>query len=402
MQKRPIFKELYKRLKEPRRFIQVLLGPRQVGKTTLALQIEDELDISSYYISADTATLQDLSWLKTQWEIARQKISPKKEGLFIIDEVQKIPHWSEMIKKLWDEDSRKQVNLKVIILGSSPWLMQKGLSESLAGRFEIIPITHWNFTEMQAIFNWNLDQFIYFGGYPGCVPLANEQNFDRWLNYINDSLIETTISRDILLMTQVNKPVLLRRLFQLGCNYSSQILSYQKMLGQLQDAGNTTTLAHYLELLSGAGILTGLNKYAKNQKVRIRASSPKLQVYNTALMSAQSGKSFKEAKEDKEFWGHLVESTVGAYLLNEIRGTQIELYYWREKNQEVDFVLKKGKFLIAIEVKSSFKKEKLSGMDAFAKAYNPDKLLVIGRDGISIEDFLKMPLQGILKGPFVP
>ena len=357
MKHRPIYKQLLERFSEPRRFIQVLLGPRQVGKTTLALEAKEQLDIPSHYVSADTATLQDLVWLETQWEVARQKIDNKKGGLFIIDEVQKIPYWSEMVKKLWDEDTKNKINLRLVILGSSPWLMQKGLSESLMGRFEILPITHWNFLEMNRVFHWELDQFIYFGGYPGAAPFANEKDISRWFNYINDSLIETTISRDILLMTQVNKPILLRRLFQLGCNYSSQLLSYQKILGQLQDAGNTTTIAHYLELLSGVGVLTGLNKYANNN-IRTRASSPKFQVYNTALMSAQSGKSFEEAKNDKDFWGRLTESAVGAYLLNEIRGTQIELYYWREGDKEVDFVLKKGDFVTAIEVKTTQKKRK--------------------------------------------
>ncbi|HEU64532.1 MAG: hypothetical protein KR126chlam4_01166 [Candidatus Anoxychlamydiales bacterium] len=371
MKKRPIFNDIFKRMKEPRKFIQVLLGPRQIGKTSLAFQVKDALKMESFYITADTATLQDIVWLETEWKIVREKIR-NKPGLLIIDEIQKIPNWSNMIKKLFDEDTKNKINLKVILSGSSPWLMQKGLTESLAGRFEIIPITHWNFNEMHSFFNWDLDKFIYFGGYPGPVSFANEKNISRWLNYINDSLIETTISRDILLMSQVNKPILLRRLFQLGCTYSGQILSYQKMLGQLQDAGNTTTLAHYLELLNGAGILTGLNKYA-NHKVRSRSSSPKFQVYNTALMSALSSKTFTQAKKDKEFWGRLVESAIGAYLINEIRGTGIELYYWREQNMEVDFVLKKGDFLTAIEVKSSLKKERLSGLEVFGKAFKPNR-----------------------------
>jgi predicted AAA+ superfamily ATPase len=260
-----------------------------VGKTTLSLQISEDLSIPSHFVSADTATLQDLTWLEMQWEAARQKVDPERGGLFIIDEVQKIPKWSSMIKKLWDEDTRNQINLKVMILGSSPWLMQKGLSESLAGRFEIFPITHWSFYEMQKVFGWGLDEFIYFGGYPGCASLINEEA--RWRNYINDALVETTISRDILLMTQVNKPALLRRLFQLGCEYSGQILSFQKMVGQLQDAGNTTTLSHYLELLTGAGVLTGLSKYAK-QTVRRKGSSPKFQVFNTALMKCSEWKNF--------------------------------------------------------------------------------------------------------------
>ncbi len=394
MKKRIIFDEILKRTKEKRKFIQVLLGPRQVGKTTLALQIIEELNIPSHYVSADTATLENLSWIQTQWEIARKKINLKNEGLLIIDEVQKISSWSSLIKKLWDEDTKNQINLKVIILGSSPWLMQKGLTESLAGRFELIHITHWNFNEMHDFFHWNLDQFIYFGGYPGSAHLIDEKKFSRWVNYINDSLIETTISRDILLMTQINKPVLLRRLFQLGCTYSGQILSFQKMIGQLQDVGNTTTLSHYLDLLSHAGLLCGLNKYA-NQGVRARSSSPKFQVFNTALMSALCGKSFVEAKQDKAFWGRLVESAIGAYLLNSIRGTQIELYYWREKNFEVDFVLKKGSFLTAIEVKSekSERLEKLSGMDSFAKAFGPNRMLLVGENGISVEEFLKSPVE---------
>ena len=295
MKKRPVFDQILQRLREPRKFIQVLLGPRQVGKTTLALQAADELQKPSHYASADLASLQDLSWLVEQWEVARQKADLERGVLLVIDEVQKIPNWSEVVKSLWDEDTRKGSNVAVMILGSSPWLVQKGLSESLAGRFEVIPITHWSYLEMRDIFGLSLDEYIYFGGYPGAASLIDKEDPSRWMNYINDSLIETTISRDILLMTQVNKPVLLRRLFQLSCEYSGQILSYSKMLGPLQDAGNTTTLAHYLDLLSGASLLCGLQKFA-GQSVRQRNSSPKLMVYNTALMSAQIGKTFKEAK----------------------------------------------------------------------------------------------------------
>lgn len=386
---RPIFHELLKRIREPRKFIQVLLGPRQVGKTTLALDLKQHLDKPIYYVSADTAALEDLPWIKAQWEVARQRAG--NGGIFIIDEVQKIPHWSDLVKKLWDEDSRNNVNLKVMILGSSPWLMQKGLSESLAGRFEIVPVTHWSFSEMANAFRWNLDQYVFFGGYPGPQALANEQDFLRWKNYINDSLIETTISRDILLMAQINKPILLRKLFQLGCIYSGQILSYQKMVGQLQDAGNTTTLAHYLELLSGAGLLTGIEKYSK-QKVRVKGSSPKFQVMNNALMSSQSEKTYSEALRDKEFWGRLVESAVGAHLANSIRGTDIDLYYWREGDYEVDFVLKLGTSLTAIEVKTGTKKDNLSGLNLFDQSFSPSKLLLVGNEGISFDEFFTAPI----------
>jgi predicted AAA+ superfamily ATPase len=387
MKKRKAFEELLKRLQEPRRFIQSLIGPRQVGKTTLARQVADELNIPSRYVTADLATLQDVSWLRQQWEVAREIAKSEGKTLLIVDEIQKIPHWSDMVKFLWDQDTASGIDLSVMILGSSPWLMQKGLSESLAGRFEIIPISHWSFKEMHEIFGWSLERYLYFGGYPGAAPLADEKNPERWINYINDSIIETTISRDILLMNQVNKPVLLRRLFQLGCHYSGQILSYNKMLGELQDVGNSTTLAHYLSLLDGAGLLTGLQKFA-NQSVRRKGSSPKFAVYNNALMSAQSGKSFLEAMSDRIFLGRLIESSVGAHLLNGIRGTQIELFYWREGDKEVDFVLKLGDKIIALEVKSSQESIHHSGIDSFIKQFNPDKVLLIGDQGIPLKSFL--------------
>ncbi len=385
-QRKP-FKTILERLQEPRRFIQALIGPRQVGKTTLARQVSEKLNRPSRYITADLATIQDVSWLQQEWELARELAKTKGKALLIADEIQKIPHWSDMVKLLWDEDTFSGIDLIVLILGSSPWLMQKGLSESLAGRFEIIPITHWSFHEMKDIFGWSLNHYLYFGGYPGAAQFSNEQDPSRWINYINDSIIETTISRDVLLMTQVNKPALLRRLFQLSCNYSGQILSYTKILGELQDAGNSTTLAHYIDLLHGAGLLTGLQKYA-NQNVRRKGSSPKFAVFNTALIAAQSGQNFAEAMSDSVFRGRLVESAVGAHLLNGIRGTQIELFYWREGDKEVDFVLKLGTKLIAIEVKSGKESLRSSGIDLFIKQFNPTRILLVGEKGIPLETFL--------------
>jgi len=263
-------------------------------------------------------------------------------------------------------------------------LMQQGLTESLAGRFEIIPITHWSFTEMRDAFGWDVDRYLYFGGYPGAVALIQDQ--ERWRRYIIDSLIETTVSRDVLLMRRVDKPALLRRLFELGCLYSGQVLSYQKMLGQLQDAGNTTTLAHYLNLLEGAGLIMGLQKYA-GQKVRQRASSPKLLALNTGLISALSTLSFEEAKKQSEFRGRLVESSVGAVLANGIRGRSLELSYWSSRNREVDFVLSLGDTIIAIEVKSGRKKMSLPGLEAFSKEFTVKRKLLVGAHGIPLEDF---------------
>jgi hypothetical protein len=390
MFKRPLYKVLEKRLSEPRRFMQVLAGPRQTGKTTLARQLMEELTIPSHYATADEPMLKDRVWIEQQWEAGRARVAQGKAGLLVIDEVQKITGWSETVKRLWDEDSAQGVLLRVILLGSSPLLVQRGLTESLAGRFEIIPVTHWSFSEMHDAFGWDVDRFIFYGGYPGASVLVDE--YQRWSRYIIDSLIETTLSRDVLLMTRVDKPALLRRLFELGCSYSGRILSYQKMVGQLQDVGNTTTLAHYLTLLEGAGLLCGLSKYV-GERVRQRASSPKLQVLNTALMTATSQLSFTEARKQADFWGRLVESAVGATLANSIKGTDIELFYWSRGNREVDFVLSRGQRLVAIEVKSGQRKGFLPGIEAFAKEYTVTRTLLVGTGGIPLDEFFRIPVQ---------
>ena len=358
MYKRPLYQTLQSRLKEPRRFLQVLAGPRQAGKTTLARQAMEGGRTRSHYASADEPTLQDRAWIEQQWDLGRLKA---KDGgaLLVLDEVQKVPGWSEVVKRLWDEDTAKGISLKCLLLGSSPLLVQKGLTESLAGRFEVLHVTHWSFAEMRDAFGWDMDRYVYFGGYPGAAALIEDRQ--RWARYIVESLIETTLSRDILLMTRVDKPALLRRLFLLGCDYSGQILSYQKMQGQLQDAGNTTTLAHYLELLAGAGMLKGVPKFS-GKKVLQRGSSPKLQVLNTALVSSQSRFSYASAKKDRDYWGRLVESAVGAHLLNGAEGTMVEIYYWRDRGHEVDFVLQSGERVVSLEVKSGRARSDYSGI----------------------------------------
>ncbi len=379
-------------MKEPRKFIQVLAGPRQTGKTTLANQMLDEITVPTHYISADQPSLQNEIWIEQQWEIARSLISESKKrtGILVLDEIQKLPHWSETIKKLWDEDTKNQIGLKIVLLGSAPLLIQKGLTESLAGRFEIIPVTHWSYTEMKEAFNFSLEEFIFYGGYPGAAEFIHSHQ--RWKNYINDALIETTISRDILLMNRVDKPALLRRVFFLGCEYSGQILSYTKMLGQLQDAGNTTTLAHYLYLLSGAGMVMEIKKYAGEQ-VRRRGSSPKLNVMNTGLMTAVSNYDLDSAKEDSVFWGRLVESAIGAHLINNATQHHFDVYYWRHINQEVDFIIKQNQSLIAIEVKSGLQKSSLSGLKKFSDQFKPNKVLIIGNQGITVEKFLSKIIE---------
>jgi len=387
--KRQAFHELMARFREPRRFIQVLAGPRQTGKTTLARQLVEGAGIPCHYATADEPTLKDHVWLDQQWETGRRLVGPDRPAVLILDEIQKIPNWPETVKHLWDEDTHLGRNLHVVALGSSPLLIQHGLTESLAGRFEVIRITHWSFAEMRKAFGWDLSRFIYHGGYPGSAALIDDP--PRWKRYILDSLVETSVSRDILLMNRVDKPALLRRLFELGCAYSGQVLSYQKMLGQLQDVGNTTTLAHYLALLKGAGLVIGLQKYA-GEAVRRRGSSPKLLVCNTALMSVFLGCDFHQAQRDAESWGRLVESAIGSSLVNGAGGGDIEVYYWSSGSREVDFVLRRGKKLSAIEVKSGALRARRTGLETFANAFGPVRQLLVGTGGIPLEDFLSAPV----------
>ncbi|MCL1926620.1 MAG: ATP-binding protein [Syntrophorhabdaceae bacterium] len=387
---RPQMAVLVSRLYEPRRFIQVVAGPRQVGKSTLVRQATGELaDMPVRYISADEPTLRSANWIDQQWAIARLEAGDKKGAVLVIDEIQKIPGWSETVKRLWDEDTRTRLPLKVVLLGSAPLLIAQGLTESLAGRFEILYLPHWSFVEMRAAFGWTLDEYVFHGGYPGAAPLIVEPT--RWSRYIADSLIEPAVSRDVLLMSRVDKPALLRCLFELSCRYSGQVLSYTKMLGQLQDAGNTVTLAHYLELLAGVGMVRGLPKYA-GDAARRRASSPKLQVLNTALMTATCGVTLAEARKESEFWGRLVESAVGAHLANAAMIGECDLYYWRDGKYEVDFIVRTRHGLTAIEVKSGRVPPAHPGIAAFTKAFKPRRSLLVGGDGIALEDFLRQPV----------
>lgn len=385
--KRPIFRVLADRLAEDTAPIQVVSGPRQVGKTTVVRQALREIDQPGHYASADDPTLRDAAWLEAQWEEGRRLARDHRGGAILaIDEIQKVIGWAETVKRLWDEDRRTELPLRVVLLGSAALLVQHGLSESLAGRFELIRAPHWSFGEMHDAFGLNLDEFIHFGGYPGAAGLIEDEQ--RWATYVLDAIVETAVSRDLLLLTRVDKPALLRSLFRLVCDYSGQIVSYQKLTGQLQDAGNTTTLAHYLDLLAAAGLAVGLEKYAPG-KVRQRRSTPKLMALDTALVSATSGLTFGEARADKEHWGRLVETAVGAHLVA-TRDPRAEVLYWRDRGKEVDFVIERGKHLTAIEVKSGRRRGQLLGMATFEETFGPVRKRLVGGDG--------MPLEAMLAG----
>ncbi len=395
MYKREITKTIRERLREKRRFLQVIVGPRQVGKTTAIQQVVAESGLPNHYAVADLPAPPATEWISRQWELARMKLKGSTPAVLVLDEIQKISHWSTEVKRLWDEDTRFKRALHVALLGSSSLLIQKGLEESLAGRFEMIRFPHWAWTECRDGFDWSLDQYVYFGGYPGSASLIHEE--DRWGQYIRDSLIETAISKDILLLNRVEKPALLRQLFVLACEYGGQVLSYQKILGQLTDAGNTTTLAHYQRLLESAFLIQGLPKWS-GAAIRRRSSSPKWLPLNAGLITALSNRTFKEWRKDLSSWGRLVEVAVGAHLVNQGLLHGMDVYYWREGNQEVDFILRKGNQLTAIEVKSGTRQTVHSGLVEFSKRYRA-RTVVVGSPELSLREFLETPvLQWVRRG----
>jgi len=381
--------QLIDRLREPRRFIQIVSGPRQTGKTTAVTQALEKLDIPYHFVSADDPNISSTEWLRNEWELARI-LSKQTEAILIVDEIQKILGWSSAVKSLWDEDSRLNTRLKVLLTGSSALLLQKGLGESLMGRFEVLHSPHWSYDECRKAFEYNLDDFLLFGGYPGAAPLINDE--ERWARYIGTSIVEPTISHDILQMEEVRKPALLKSLFMLGSSYSGQELSFTKILGQLNDVGNTVTLSHYLDLLGKAGMLTGLQNYSGN-KIRLRKSSPRFLVFDTSLLTYTEGTNRKSMLDDKVKKGHLVESAVGAYLLARSKTDDFEVYWWREREKEVDFVIQKGSKLTAIEVKSGRIRNTGGGLE-FKKLYPEALVLVVGDANHNLQDFLlgKYPL----------
>lgn len=373
----------------------VLAGPRQVGKSTLVRQVVQELTIPYSVEVADAVDPKDSDWIRRIWEGARTTMTLRgeQERLLVIDEIQKIDNWSEVVKREWDEDTRRHIQLKVVLLGSSRLLLKKGLTESLAGRFELIRLGHWSYHEMHEAFGITLDQFIYFGGYPGAAPLVEDEK--RWRKYIKDSLVAPSIEKDVLMTSTIYKPALMKQLFELGCSYSAEMLSLTKLMGQLQDAGNVTTLAAYLELLDQCTLLKGLQKYAHDD-ARKRSSIPKYQVYNNALLTAYKGRSFLTDRTDTQLWGRWVESAIGAHLIGSAEELDYQIFYWRESSLEVDFILVNKGEVTAIEVKSG-RRGMNSGLPAFAKTFHPHRSFVVGTGGVSIEDFLSSDLEALLR-----
>lgn len=389
--KREQIKDILSRIDEQRGKLQVIVGPRQVGKTTLMGQVLEECTLPYDSYSADDVTGVSADWLAQVWETARMKMLAQGniKRLLVIDEVQKISNWSETVKAEWDRDTREKRELIVVLLGSSRMLIEKGLTESLAGRFELIRLSHWTYMEMRDCFGWTLPQYIYFGGYPGAAAFIGNET--RWRNYVKDSLVEPSISKDVLMDTRVLKPQLLRQLFEIGSSCSGELLSLTKVAAQLQDAGNVTTLAGYLHLLDECGLLCGLQKYAADNSRKYN-SIPKFQVHNNALRNAWSELNYSEAVENPKEWGRMAESAVGAYLVSQAQIADYKVYYWRENNDEVDFVLTRRDRKIAIEVKSG-RRTVNAGLPKFKTLYNPYHAITVGSGGLSFEEFLSMDLN---------
>lgn len=403
----PNVAELAKRMREEPRFLILVTGPRQTGKTTAVLQALTRAGLHSHYEAVDmptsTASLalpenvssdmsplvrRDQLWLTQLWHRTRKEALRLNSGyVLVIDEIQQISGWARTVKGLWDQDRRIGSSLRVVILGSAPLLMQKDLGESLVGRFETLHFTHWSYTEMSEAFGYDLNRYVYFGGSPGASRFRDPI---RWRHYVKTALVEPVIQRDVLDITRVDKPALLRQVFEFGVRQSGQVLSYNKMLGQLQDAGNTTTLARYLELLSRVGMLAGLAKYS-GSFIQARRSSPKLNVLNTAYVGALSGLTFEQAQADRTSWGHLVESAVGAHLLNTGRIDGTRVHYWKGRHSEVDFVLQRGPHLVAMEVKSGRQMRSSRGLGEFSGKFPGAKKLVVGASGVPLSEFLRAP-----------
>ncbi len=354
--------------------IQAVIGPRQVGKTTLALQLFDLWKGPKVYETADMPILPTAQWIADIWEKARALGNGSNETLLIFDEIQKITRWSESVKRMFDEDRRFNNKIRIVLLGSSSLMMQKGLTESLSGRFEVHTHSHWSFSECHEFFGLNLDEYLFFGGYPGALKMRSETS--RWSDYIRHSLIESVISRDVLLINPVEKPALLRQAFGLCLAHPAEILSYDKMVGQLQDAGNTTTIAQYLRMLENAFFISPLQKYSGNI-IRQRSSSPKIIIMDNSLVNASTDKNYAEYMSDSSARGHIFENAVGTalyYLALEKGG---RLFYWRERANEVDFVLQLGSKLAAIEVKSGLPGNSALSLKKFVSKYKEALPIII-------------------------
>ena len=367
---------LLSRLGEPSPLIQVIMGPRQVGKTTSVQQAMNSLPpgAAAHYVAADAVFQSDWSWLERQWRTA-QSMAP--DALLVVDEIQKVENWSEIIKKLWDEGRRDSFRLKVVLLGSSSLALQTGLSESLTGRFELMRAFHWNVLESTEAFGYEVNDYLRYGGYPGSASFRHDE--DRWLAYLKSAIVETVLDKDVMQLRRIARPALFKQVFALLCNYPAMEISLRKLVGQLQDPGSIETVKHYIELLEGAFLVKTLQKFTTNA-LQKRSSSPKILPLCPALCSFGR----QDTQLTPELRGRLFELTVGLDLLR-LPGS---LYYWRQDQAEVDYVYQQGPHTTAVEVKSGRKKAP-HGLSQFKVAFPKAHCLVISPE--QYLDFAKSP-----------
>lgn len=410
---RPQVARLIERLTDDKAppLIVAVTGPRQSGKTTIvqqALRKVARLGLRGRYVALDDPEARrqtsvsategavaippsphDTDWLVSVWRRARHHAATSDRGfVLVLDEIQYVENWSTTVKGLWDADRRAGVPLRVVILGSAPWHLLTGMGESLAGRFMPLSVRHWSLSEMAEAFDYSLQEYLFYGGYPGAAPFTSGPG--EWRSYIAHSILAPIFERDLLARTRVQRPSVMRQLVDVAPEYSGQIVKPEHLAGRLRGAGSARTIAHYVNLLADAGIMTGLPNYSGSAVGRA-SSNPKLIVLNSSLMTARSGYSFEEARSDRTFWGRIVETAVGAHLHNTLE-TSMHLAYWRDGHHEVDYVLFQGPHVLGIEVKSRRWRGSLPGLTAFGKRFpRAGTLLVGGRDGIPLNEFLYRP-----------
>jgi predicted AAA+ superfamily ATPase len=364
--------DLRQNLESSRDYIQVVLGPRQVGKTTGILGYLRKTPQPHLYFTADDVLAPTESWIEEKWQEA---VIKNPNCLLVIDEIQKVPTWSSTVKKLWDRQKRsKSTRIQLVLLGSSSLEIHQGLNESLTGRFQMIRAHHWDFERSRKLVGMDVEQFIRCGGYPGSYGLLTKPQ--KWESYIQDSIVETVIGKDILQIARIAKPALFRQAFRILMSYPAQDISYTKLLGQLQDKGNTDLIKHYIGLYEAAFLLQSIPKYS-GSLVASRTSSPKLIPLCGALIH-------RDVITTKEGYGRAVEAAVGAILIQS--GLQVE--YWRDGNSEVDFVTQFGGILYAIEVKSGRQRSTKGPLD-FAKRYPAAHVVFVSE--ATLENFLIHP-----------
>ena len=361
--KLPFIQQLDRQLKRESNLLQVILGPRQVGKTTTILDyIERELSGKANYVSADLVFNTSPQWLTEQWLKAQQD-----QKTLIIDEIQKCENWAETIKGLWDSAKRMKQSISCVLLGSSSLQIQKGLTESLTGRFQLILAHHWNHAESKEGYELSFEEFLKIGGYPGSYQFGKD--LSEWRNYVKNSIISTVIEKDILQYQTVKSPALFRQAFEIILSYPAQEISFTKLLGQIQDKGNVELIKHYIHLYEGAFLVKALEKYSP-KKLKTKSSSPKILPLAPCLYYVNALEPYTD-----EVKGRIFELVVGAQLFR----TGAELMYWREGKYEVDYVLKRGKTIWGIEVKSGRKKA-LSGLTEFSKRFPTARTALITMD----------------------